>query len=236
MTTVVLIDGRLGLAAARFLAERGELAGAVLHPEGSRRYVSPEAVRAVADVPVWSWPDGLPEIVALAPDYLLSVLFLHRIPVEWLDAARTAAVNLHPGYLPYNRGRGAAAWPLIDGTPAGATLHVMDEQFDTGPILAREQVPVHPEDTRATLFERIESAALGLLSAAWPRLHEIQPLPQDRGAGTRHTQAELDAFALTEADFPLLDRLRATSYRGHGLPFERNGQRYEAIVTIRQID
>ena len=45
----------------------------------------------------------------------------------------------------------------------GATVHVVDEGLDTGPVLAQREVPVQPGDDEPTLHERIEEVERELL-------------------------------------------------------------------------
>ena len=71
------------------------------------------------------------------------------------------------GWYPDPRGEAAqrywdgTAWTdHVDGTPAGVSLHRIDEGIDTGPILARREVPVEPIDTGETLYRKLEDAGL----------------------------------------------------------------------------
>ena len=44
-------------------------------------------------------------------------------------------INIHPGYNPYNRGWFPQVFSIINSKPIGATIHVMDENIDHGPII-----------------------------------------------------------------------------------------------------
>ncbi len=46
-------------------------------------------------------------------------------------------INVHPGFNPYNRGWYPQVFSIINGYPIGATIHLMDDQVDHGPILAQ---------------------------------------------------------------------------------------------------
>jgi len=50
------------------------------------------------------------------------------------------AINIHPGYLPYNRGPNPNLWSFMDDTPKGVTIHYVDEGIDTGDIIAQKKV------------------------------------------------------------------------------------------------
>jgi methionyl-tRNA formyltransferase len=79
---------------------------------------------------------------AVEPDLIVSFTFPYRIPPEVRAIPRLGAVNLHPTPLP--RYRGPNPWRMIfDGSPAvGATLHWMDDEFDTGHILSVREEPL----------------------------------------------------------------------------------------------
>lgn len=153
----------------------------------------------------------------------LSVLFGYLLRRPILELLPRGCVNLHPGYLPYNRGAYPNVWSIIDGTPAGVALHQIDEGVDTGDILARAPVAVAPSDTGETLYKKLEEACFELFCEAWPLAREgrLQPVPQD-GPGTVHRIADvrqIDAIDL-EATYTarrLIDILRARTfppYRG----------------------
>src|SRR5262249_130543 len=62
---------------------------------------------------------------ALRLDFLVCVHFPYLIRQPVLDTAKKGALNLHPAYLPYNRGWHTPSWAILDDTPAGASLHFM---------------------------------------------------------------------------------------------------------------
>jgi len=231
---VALVDCRLGLEVARYLERRGELVGLVLHSSSRRNYIDE---RHVQDFKCWveTWPKGLEAARAAHPDYLLSVQFGFRVTKEWLEIPNCTPLNVHPGYLPDNKGRAPTAWPILDGSRAGVTLHVMTEEFDAGPYLAREEVPVYPEDTGDTLAERVEAAAFSLIKHTWPKIGELEAIPQEPG-GVYHSLSDIIKISLTEAELGVVDKLRARVYHGGGMRFVRDDHVYEIVVDISKIE
>lgn len=73
-------------------------------------------------------------------------------------------INLHPGYIPYNRGVYSQVFSIINGLPFGATLHLMDEKLDQGKIIDQQRVPIFSWDTSLTVYERTLEAERTLLS------------------------------------------------------------------------
>ena len=66
-------------------------------------------------------------------------------------------LNTHPSLLPAFKGWHAVAQALESGaTETGCTVHIATEALDDGPILAQRRVPIEPDDTEATLHERIK--------------------------------------------------------------------------------
>ncbi|MGB8197933.1 MAG: phosphoribosylglycinamide formyltransferase [Acidimicrobiales bacterium] len=67
-------------------------------------------------------------------------------------------LNTHPSLLPAFKGWHAVAQALESGvSETGCTVHIATEELDDGPILAQRRVPIEPDDTEATLHERIKS-------------------------------------------------------------------------------
>ena len=81
-----------------------------------------------------------------------------------LDRFPDAVVNVHPSLLPRFPGGHPVEDQLAAGvTESGATVHLVDEGVDSGPILAQERVPVLPGDTPESLHERIKAVEHRLL-------------------------------------------------------------------------
>jgi phosphoribosylglycinamide formyltransferase 1 len=108
---------------------------------------------AMAD---WLLKQGVTLVVLAGYMQLLTPAFLDRFP--------DAVVNVHPSLLPAFPGAHAVEEQLAAGvTESGATVHLVDEGVDSGPVLAQERVPVLPGDTPATLHERIKAVEHRLL-------------------------------------------------------------------------
>ncbi len=73
------------------------------------------------------------------------------------DAYPGRILNTHPALLPAFPGWHAVAEALAAGvSQTGTTVHLATLEMDAGPILAQEAVPVLPDDTEASLHERIK--------------------------------------------------------------------------------
>lgn len=184
------------------LSERGhELVALVLPPgaDGARpRHPSVwnltmsalQAVPPGTDVLIASRRDRLaPLLAATKPDVLLSFFFPWRIPPEALAVAPLGAVNVHPSLLPRHRGPNPLGWTLRNREPElGMTLHRMDANFDTGPVLVQGSRPVRDEDSAEDVVRGALELAVELLPDAlsrvqWGDVGETQPGPGASYAG-----------------------------------------------------
>ncbi|HST25822.1 MAG TPA: formyltransferase family protein [Gaiellaceae bacterium] len=105
------------------------------------------------------------------PDVLLCTAFPWRIPAEVLAVPRIACINGHPSLLPRYRGPMPMAWAVRNGeTEIGMTYHLMDEQFDTGAILAQKAVPLAEDETNESLWTKLAEASAELIPIAFQRL------------------------------------------------------------------
>jgi phosphoribosylglycinamide formyltransferase-1 len=90
--------------------------------------------------------------------------FMRLLPPRVVAALAPALVNTHPAYLPEFPGAHAVRDALAAGaTQTGASVIVVDEGVDSGPIVAQRRVPVLPDDTEPRLHERIKVVERELL-------------------------------------------------------------------------
>jgi len=90
---------------------------------------------------------------------------MRLLPPGAVDALGPRIVNTHPAHLPEFPGAHAVRDALAAGaTETGASVIVVDHGVDTGPVLARRRVPVHPDDTEQSLHDRIKTVERVLLA------------------------------------------------------------------------
>lgn len=102
---------------------------------------------------------------AFVPDLVVLAGFLVKIPAEMIAAYKNRIINIHPSLIPSFCGVGfyglkpheAALRRGVKVT--GATVHVVDEGTDTGPILLQKAVEVQPGDTPEVLQKRVMEQA-----------------------------------------------------------------------------
>jgi phosphoribosylglycinamide formyltransferase-1 len=108
---------------------------------------------------------------AFQPDLVVSAGFLKLVGPAFLAAFPGRYVNTHNSLLPSFAGMHGPADALAYGVKiAGATLFVVDDGVDTGPIIAQVAVAVEPGDDVDTLTERIKVAERAQLVDAIGRM------------------------------------------------------------------
>ena len=113
--------------------------------------------------PLVEYPDRVDRDVAMAEwledngaHLIVCAGYMHLLTVEFLYFFGGRVVNVHPALLPAFPGPNAVADALAAGaTVTGATVHLVDEGIDTGPVLRQEAVPILPDDTVESLHARI---------------------------------------------------------------------------------
>ncbi|MFM1953900.1 MAG: hypothetical protein RL118_91 [Actinomycetota bacterium] len=98
------------------------------------------------------------------PDLVVLAGFMKILPANFVRALSPNLINMHPSLLPNFPGAHAVRDALAAGaTRTGATIHVVDEGVDTGPILAQRELEILPDETEAELHERIKSVERSLI-------------------------------------------------------------------------
>jgi formyltetrahydrofolate-dependent phosphoribosylglycinamide formyltransferase len=104
-------------------------------------------------------------------DWIVLAGYLKRVPGDVVRRYPSRILNIHPALLPAHGGRGMygervhAAVLKAGEKVSGASVHLVDEEYDRGPVVAREEVPVQPGDSPATLAARVLEVEHRLLPA-----------------------------------------------------------------------
>jgi methionyl-tRNA formyltransferase len=140
---------------------------------------------AELDIVIPAAPEAIAPLVRpYEPDLLLCLGFPWKIPAEALAVPRLGAVNTHPSLLPAYRGPNPVAWMIRNGEEAiGFTLHRMDGELDTGPILAQAPIPLDDEHSWEELEPKLASVIGELLPRALARVEAGDP-GDPQGEGT----------------------------------------------------
>lgn len=112
-----------------------------------------------------AWGDALlARVREFGPDLTILSGFMRLVPPRVVDALAPNLLNTHPAYLPEFPGAHAVRDALEAGvTETGATIMIVDNGVDTGPIIDQRRIAITPDDTEATLHERIKVVERQLL-------------------------------------------------------------------------
>lgn len=258
MRILLFANNWVGWQIALWLRSQGEeIVGLVLHPASERKYGSEIIATVGLDAP--NIFDGsllrtagmVNNIRSITPEIGISALFGYILRREILEILPSGCVNIHPAFLPYNRGAYPNIWSIVDNTPAGVTVHYIDDGVDTGDIIAQHQVSVEPTDTGESLYRRLEQSCVDLFKETWISIRNgTAPRNPQPFGGTLHRLrdvAEIDEIDLnrTYTAGDLINILRARTFppykgayfkSGHSKVFIQIQLQYEDGAKTRTTD
>lgn len=188
-----------------------------------------EALAVAHGVPYLTYED----IAGLDYDLGISLLFDRKLPPAIVDAPPRGFVNIHMAPLPRFRGANGVMHALMkareDGVWSfGVTLHYIDHELDTGPIIDLIEFPIFEDDTASTLHARASDRVFELF------VRNIHPLVETPGRVSARPQ-EGHAYFFRRADVDhridlnstpdaIYDKVRALTFTGRPKPFVEIGK------------
>ena len=250
MRLLLLLNNWGAWKVADWLRKRDEnIVGLVLQPPDDRRFA--DEILSTLDMPpdkIWLStqlrdPNTLAALKELRPDIGISAFFGCILKPDMINMFPKGCINLHSALLPYNGGWHTNVWPIIEGTPAGVTIHYIDPGVDTGDIIAQRQIPVEPTDTGGSLHEKITRDQVELFKETWPLIREGKNsrTPQDLSKATVHRKSEVAKISCIELDHTyragdLINLIRARTYPPYPSAYYMEGDRrtYVRMELLRE--
>lgn len=158
------LSGEVPAQVVLVLSNRSQ-AGAI--ERAKARGIPARVLENPADAAEW-----LRHLDAAGTDLLVLAGYLKLVPPGVVAKYGGRIINIHPALLPQFGGAGmygekVHAAVLASGVKeTGATVHLVDEEYDRGRILGQARVPVEPDDTVERLAARVLEAEHRLLPAA----------------------------------------------------------------------
>jgi len=121
------------------------------------------------------------ELRALKADVAVVTAYGKILPQDVLDAPRRGCVNVHASLLPRFRGAAPIQWAIAAGDEkSGVCLMQMDAGMDTGAVIDRAELPIAPEDTSASLHDKLSELGGEVLKRSLVRYVDgaLQAVPQ----------------------------------------------------------
>ena len=128
-------------------------------------------------------------------DFIVSDRSRHKISDDVINFLDKKIINLHPSFLPWNKGYYPNYWSIIDQTPHGVTIHYIDSGIDTGDIIARtEFVYSKNNDTLNTTYKRLRVLMVSLFENCWKdiRNQNVGSKKQEKGIGKNYKQKDFE--------------------------------------------
>src|SRR6266542_5557936 len=108
-------------------------------------------------------------------DLIVLAGYIKKIPATVVARYAGRIINIHPGLLPKHGGPGMYGSRVHEAVIAagdresGVTVHLVDDEYDRGPIIAQWRIPVHDSDTAESLAARV----LRVEHAMYPRVVDL---------------------------------------------------------------
>ncbi|MBI4333144.1 MAG: formyl transferase [Chloroflexi bacterium] len=256
MRILLMADYWAGHEIAKYLKGKSEnIVGLAVHPPRMEGYLNRGYTNKIVQalgLPRNKIFDGdeiqrgtcLDDIRKLKPDIILSVFWGLLLKPELLAIPLYGCINVHLAYLPYNRGKNPNVWAIVDGTPAGVTLHYIDEGTDTGDIIAQTMIAVEPIDTGETVYNKSVHESVELFKRTWPDIRDGKPnrTEQNENKATSHLAKDLRKLDVIDLDKKytareLINLLRARTFPPHpSAYFVDNGKKVYARVSLEYAD
>jgi phosphoribosylglycinamide formyltransferase-1 len=139
--------------------ERARTAGVAAYQLSGRTHPDPAAL----DAAIWA------VLERHAVDVVVLAGYMKQLGPQTLNRFRGKVLNTHPALLPKFGGQGMygmhvhrAVLAAAEAT-TGASVHLVTEEYDAGPVIAQCEVPVEPGDTPETLAVRVQARERKLL-------------------------------------------------------------------------
>lgn len=115
----------------------------------------------------------------LNADLTVVVAYGLILPLEIIEAARYGSLNIHASILPKWRGAAPIHRAIMSGdSETGVCIMKMDAGLDTGPVVAKELMPIKADDTTSFLSERLADLGAKLLIETIKKIDELIPKSQ----------------------------------------------------------
>ena len=115
----------------------------------------------------------------LNADLTVVVAYGLILPLEIIEAARYGSLNIHASILPKWRGAAPIHRAIMSGdSETGVCIMKMDAGLDTGPVFAKELMPIKADDTTSFLSDRLADLGAKLLIETIKKIDELIPKPQ----------------------------------------------------------
>jgi len=159
-------------------------------PAGRGKKLQPSAVKALAlehHIPVeqplnFKDPATVEQLKSYDADLMIVIAYGLLLPESVLTTPKLGCINVHASLLPRWRGAAPIQRAIAAGdSETGVGIMQMDVGLDTGPLWHSSSIPISPQDTGASLHDKLAQLGASTLIATLPAILQQQgePTPQD---------------------------------------------------------
>ena len=175
-------------------------------------------------------------------DFHFMLWFPTIVKKESIESVNNGFINIHPSLLPYNRGMHPWYWAIVDKTPAGVTIHFIDEKIDNGNIIAQKEIIYDITDTGETIYEKLLQESISLFIDTFESIIKNKfSIIETTHEGTFHLAKDIESSSNINLDKTykaeeLINILRARTFtNGDGAYFYKDNKNYNIKLNIREI-
>ena len=178
-------------------------------PAGRGKKLTASPVKVLAEenaIPVYQpqslkAQDAQEELASLNADLMVVVAYGLILPTAVLNAPKLGCINVHGSILPKWRGAAPIQRSIWAGdAETGVTIMQMDEGLDTGDMLHIATLPITPEDTSATLYEKLAELGPQALVEVVNEFDRYTPTKQDDSQATYAKKLSKEEALINWAD------------------------------------
>ena len=131
--------------------------------------------------------EAVDKLRSIGADIYIVAAFGQILSEEILNIPKYGCINIHASLLPKYRGAAPIQWCILNGeSVTGVTIMQMDKGVDTGDILLQRQCEIAPDETGASLFDKLADLGAATITEALDLIKEgkITPVKQDESKAT----------------------------------------------------
>jgi methionyl-tRNA formyltransferase len=162
-------------------------------------------------------------------DIGISFMYQHKVPAEEVNSHPW--FNFHPAPLPEYKGRDLCYHAIMNGEKEfGATLHYMDEGFDTGDIVAVERFGIEESWTAEDLSREAINRSKNLFINFLPKILETRVFFRRQSVGgTYYKKGQIIEEVPVRPDDPFGQFVRAVTYKDFHPRIDIGGVKYKIV-------
>ncbi len=182
------------------------------------------------------------EFLELVKENNIDLYFMLWFPTilkkDTINSVPGGFINLHPSYLPYNKGMHPYYWSIIDETQAGVSIHFIDEKIDQGEIICQSKINTDITKTGETLYEEAESEIIKLFKENFNNIITMNYITKENTGGNFHLKKDIEGHSEIRLDEEykakdLINIIRARTFTGKPSSyFKLDGKKYYLNIKI----